>query len=111
MVEDDDQIRQDLDENLTQDGYRVICASDGLSALVALKNNRLKLPSLILLDLLMPVMNGEDFLKILYREPQFKRIPVIILSVVARSMPKVADFIKKPFVMPDLLEKIAEHIA
>ena len=77
VVDDDEDIRDVLKLVLEIDGYRVTTAADGLDAWEQL--NRNEPPSLILLDLMMPRMDGERFIKTL-RESRFAQIPVIIVS-------------------------------
>jgi CheY-like chemotaxis protein len=78
LVDDDEDIRDVLRLFLEIDGYRVTTATDGLDALEQLKNT-CERPSLILLDLMMPRMDGEQFMKTLRASP-FADIPVVIMS-------------------------------
>ena len=77
VVDDDEDIREVLRLFLEIDGYRVTTAIDGLDALDQLKTR--ERPSLILLDLMMPRMDGERFMKTLRAGP-FADIPVVIMS-------------------------------
>jgi len=78
LVDDDEDIREVLKLFLEIDGYRVTTATDGVDALEQLKKTS-EHPSLILLDLMMPRMDGEQFMKTL-RASQFADIPVVIMS-------------------------------
>jgi len=77
IVDDDEDIREVLTLFLEIDGYRVTTASDGLDALEQLKT--CERPSLILLDLMMPRMDGERFMETLRAGP-LADIPVVIMS-------------------------------
>ena len=66
IVDDDHGIRETLSEILTDEGYEVLAAPDGREALQQLRREGTPRPCLILLDLMMPVMNGAQF----YREKQ-----------------------------------------
>jgi two-component system alkaline phosphatase synthesis response regulator PhoP len=77
LVVDDEQDIVDLVKyNLQREGYTVLTAKNGKEAL----QQSQKLPSLILLDVMMPEMNGLDLLKKLKNEPELKNIPVVFLD-------------------------------
>ena len=78
LVDDDEDIREVLRLFLEIDGYRVTTATDGIVAFEQLKKTSER-PSLILLDLMMPRMDGEQFMKTLRSSP-FADIPVVIMS-------------------------------
>ena len=78
LVEDDDDMREDLATILGYEGYRVSTAADGQQALDELKGG-LK-PTLILLDLMMPRMNGWQFRMAQRADPDLDPIPVVVLS-------------------------------
>jgi CheY-like chemotaxis protein len=80
LIEDDVDIRQALAEVLEFEGYRVAQASHGLEALKLLRADASDLPALILLDLMMPVMNGWEFRAEQLKDPQISDIPVIVLT-------------------------------
>ncbi len=77
VVEDTELLRRMYSDRLTQEGYRVIGASDGLEALSVLRTDT---PDLILLDLVMPKMSGLEVLELIKKDPRLKDIPVLILS-------------------------------
>ncbi|MBC8132351.1 MAG: response regulator [Deltaproteobacteria bacterium] len=78
VVDDDFDIREVLCEILTSEGYRVVDAANGSDALSRLRGDGP--PSLVLLDLRMPVMDGYEFLKRRDADPVLRGIPVIVLS-------------------------------
>ena len=79
VVEDDFEIRQSLLDILADHGYAAMEASNGREALEKLKKSD-RLPCLILLDLMMPVMDGTAFREEQRRTPPFDQIPVVIIS-------------------------------
>lgn len=106
IVEDDSYIGDLLEELLEKEEYHVIRAYSGTEAVLLFD---VETPDLILLDLMLPGMNGEDVLK----RVQKKGIPVIVLSAKADIQNKVAlllggaaDYITKPFITEELLARI-----
>lgn len=106
VVDDDAGIRELITDTLSDEGYAVVTAPDGAAALVMLDEWQ---PSLILLDLLMPLMDGDEFLR-RYHERPGAHVPVVVFSAsgpgrIARAAAQVeADaFLAKPFDLDDLL--------
>ncbi len=104
IIDDDTHISGMLTEALRGQGYSVSCAYSGTEALLILPKAR---PDLILLDLMLPGLTGEELL------PQIKDTPVIVVSAKADVSHKVelllggaADYITKPFDMGELLARI-----
>lgn len=96
IAEDDEAVRDGLSMSLEIEGYRVRTASNGEEALAMLPN--LESPGLLLLDLLMPVMNGWALLEAKNADPQLAPIPVVVLSSAEREpLPGVAAFVPKPY--------------
>jgi two-component system, chemotaxis family, chemotaxis protein CheY len=79
VVEDDDDIRSAVEEILREEGYTTIGMANGEEALRFLSTSE-RLPNLILLDLMMPVMDGWEFLMRIDEKPALHRIPVVIMS-------------------------------
>ena len=79
IVDDDDSIRSLLQQELGDAGYLIEEASNGKQALESVRKNR---PDLIILDIMMPEMNGFDVAAILKNDPQTMDIPIIVLSIV-----------------------------
>lgn len=77
VVDDDESIRQLYTEILTNEGYEVETAVNGKEGLDDLKERK---PDLVLLDLMMPEMDGKTMLHALRQIPEFKTLPVIILT-------------------------------
>lgn len=106
LVEDDEGVREAMREALEEEGYATLSAADGEQALAILARG--PKPRLILLDLMMPVMNGWEFLKVLRDSANLARIPVVILSV-AGSPPPGVPSIKKPISVQTLLRLVDEY--
>jgi K+-sensing histidine kinase KdpD/CheY-like chemotaxis protein len=79
VVDDDDSIRSLLHQELSDAGYLIEEASNGKEALESIRKNR---PDLIILDVMMPEINGFDVAAILKNDPQTMDIPIIVLSIV-----------------------------
>ena len=113
VVEDDELIRESLIEVLGDHGYEAIGAADGREALDTLA--RLDaLPCLIVLDLMMPGMDGREFRRIQREDPRLKTIPVIVISAfrdldeIAKELEPVVAF-KKPLKLADFLQVVQSH--
>jgi CheY-like chemotaxis protein len=115
VVEDEEMIRDSLVEFLDDHGYRAVGAADGreaLSKLGAATDD--DLPCLILLDLMMPVMDGKSFREHQLQTPGLAGIPVVIFSAY-QDLAKTADELRaaghlpKPLKLTDLLRLVREH--
>lgn len=80
VVEDDENLRQIYTRNLVRRNYTVETSSDGNEALNKLSEFK---PDVILLDIMMPGLNGKEFLKFLKQSPRYKTIPVIMITGVS----------------------------
>ena len=111
VVEDDEHIRATLQEALESDGYRVVTANNGKEGLAALRI--LPVTSVILLDLMMPVMTGREFLDVVLADRVLKLIPILVLSSVAdeKTAAGATTFIKKPADLEKLLNLVAKFAA
>jgi two-component system chemotaxis response regulator CheY len=111
VVEDDRAIRETIQQALELEGFSVVTAEHGKEALEALTERNLR-PSLILLDLMMPVMNGWEFLDALEALPAFQAPPVVITSAVREPShhQRASAFLKKPIELDDLLNTITRHL-
>ena len=104
IIDDDIHIGDMLEEVLVKEGCKISRAYSGTEALLVLSSYR---PDLVLLDLMLPGLNGEEVL------PQIKDIPVIVVSAKVDVTDKVdlllagaADYVTKPFDMKELLARI-----
>jgi len=107
LVEDDEDTREALEEILSGEGYAVVSASDGLEALARMIGG--DVPSLIVLDVMLPEMNGIEFLRARRMHPRLAATPVILLSGMGDDLDgltgaalNVREFLRKP-VMPQRL--------
>ena len=108
IVEDDIDLRDCVREELEQAGYRVVTAGNGHEGLEQLETN--PEPCLIVLDLMMPVMNGYEFLAALRDRDQ--HIPVVVTSAFLDSVATpegVSGLLPKPFRMEALLAVLARY--
>ena len=109
IVEDDQDLREALSEVLRDEGYSVAGAADGREALDRLRRD--PRPSLILLDLTMPVMNGWQFRAEQREDPILSRIPVVVLSagdhLLEEMVPLgIENYVNKPIELGQLLRTI-----
>jgi len=112
IVEDDLDIRDALSQVLEYEGYEVSTAGNGREALDYLNSN--PKPNLILLDLMMPVMDGWQFCSEQQKTPELAGIPVVILSADGNvyqkaSTVRAAGFLKKPVELETLLETVGRN--
>lgn len=113
VVEDDPDCLDIVSEILEADGYEVLGAPDGQAALAALHGGRR--PRLILLDLMLPIMNGWQFREAQLEDTALAHIPVIVFTAgrdaqgAARSL-GAAGFLRKPIDMDDLLAAVARFV-
>jgi twitching motility two-component system response regulator PilH len=111
VVDDSPTERTALDELLTQHGYRVVTAEDGMDALSKATAEH---PDLILMDIVMPGMNGFQATRSLTRNEATRHIPVIICSGKGQDTDRIwgmrqgaRDYLVKPINHAELLRKIA----
>ncbi|HKE19686.1 MAG TPA: response regulator [Kofleriaceae bacterium] len=110
VVEDDRDVRESLVAVLEDAGYKVISASDGRAALALLRAG--PLPSVILLDLMMPVMDGFEFRAEQKRDPSMAAIPVVVFTagwypVEVGGRLEADGYLTKPIRVEALLELVS----
>lgn len=110
IIEDDEAIRTSLSDVLTSEGYKINEASNGKAAFEVLEGS--SNPSLLLLDLMMPAMNGYEFSASIKKMPKYSSHPIIIMSA-SRDGEQYAKqegypFLKKPLDVEDLLNLVAK---
>jgi DNA-binding response OmpR family regulator len=115
VIEDDASVRTLLQKSLQAKGYTVSCADDGLEGLKALEEGAR--PDLIIVDIMMPRLDGMTFVKAIKDHGDTKPIPVIFLT--AKNDPKsmieginigAKFYITKPFQMDELLSKVQKAL-
>jgi CheY-like chemotaxis protein len=102
VVDDDKEVRDSLVELLTAEGYEVSAAHDGQQALTKVLIHP---PDVILLDLMMPVMSGWEFLELRLWYPVLNKLSIIVVSAVENSL-DVAAVVLKPFLMDEVLKAV-----
>jgi CheY-like chemotaxis protein len=113
VVEDDNDLRESLSQALRDHGFTVTPVSNGQQALDVLHAGTR--PSVILLDLMMPVLNGWELRDALKEDPSLARIPQLVISAYMDEAEQHVlalppdDCIRKPFHMRVLLEAIERH--
>ena len=110
VVDDEPNIVQTLQDRLEMNEYQVVTAGNGREGLEKIEQER---PDVILLDVIMPIMDGHEMLEMLRKQPGGRDVSVIMLT--ARSQTQdiaranacgIDDYIVKPFDLSELLEKI-----
>ena len=110
IVEDDDDLRDMMAQMLTIEGFNAATAANGREALDYLHSTGR--PSVILLDLMMPVMDGWEFRRQQKADPELAPVPVIVLSALDPPRAATVDadaFLKKPLDFDRLLELVRDH--
>ena len=115
LVEDDFAIRETVADLLTGEGFEVTCAANGREALRQL-GEAASQPGVILLDLMMPVMDGWQFRAAQRSDPRYATIPVVVVSADAGAEVAAAGlapdaFLAKPFELERLLAVVGRYCA
>jgi CheY-like chemotaxis protein len=109
IVEDDSDLRQAVAELLEDEGYECLHANNGIEALTVLKIQR---PDLLVVDLIMPLMNGVDLLARLRHDGSYGDIPVIVMTAANDGMASVkldVPVLHKPINVPVLRQMLARY--
>lgn len=111
VVDDDAAVRDVLRTTLARGGHDVLAAASGMEGLVRAQEER---PDLVLLDVMMPGMDGWEVLKLLKLDGATREIPVVIVSVRAEPRDRIralqegaVDYVAKPFAVEELLAAVA----
>jgi CheY-like chemotaxis protein len=109
VVEDDDDIRNAIVDLLETEGYATESAINGRDALNKL--GAISKPCLVLLDMMMPIMNGREFLDIAMKDAHLAPIPVLIVSAIAdkASTEGSIGFLKKPIDIDVVLKVVSQY--
>ncbi len=109
IVDDEVAILEALTDILSVEGYEVATAANGAEGLKRAGEER---PDLILLDLMMPVMDGQEMLRRLKESPDLRAIPVVVMSAgrVSKSELQGSRFLAKPFELDDLLDTVSAEL-
>src|SRR5262245_50418903 len=110
IVEDDTDLREMMAQLLTLEGFKAATATNGREALDFLRSG--VTPQLILLDRMMPVMDGWEFQREQQRDPNLAHVPVVVLSALEpgrAAEPPAREFLKKPLDFNRLLEIVQKY--
>ncbi|MET0593744.1 MAG: response regulator [Polyangiaceae bacterium] len=108
VVEDDPGIRESVCQILEDEGFPTVSAANGKEALVALRKLE-PLPRLILLDLMMPIMNGWEFYELISRDKMVSSIPVVVMSAQDTDVYSGSlRLLRKPLALDQLLSTVNE---
>jgi CheY-like chemotaxis protein len=115
VVDDNPQMHQLYRAALARSGYRLLVANSGAEALLVLSNH---FPDLILLDLAMPTMDGLEFLRVLREQPEWRNIPVIVITAFStgnglectKDLGVVGHMVKAAFSVKELRAQIAKSL-
>jgi DNA-binding response OmpR family regulator len=111
VVDDDPAIRGLLADALKGEGYAVDLAAHGREALEAMRARR---PATIILDLMMPIMDGFSFMEACRQEHLCEDVPIVVISAVQDAIDRIHDVrvhacIAKPFDLDDLVRTVATY--
>ena len=112
VVEDNTDLRTLYDRMLRLEGYETVLAANGKEAMSLLDQLLKKedaMPDVIILDLMMPVMDGWEFLRERDEVHEFKAIPVLVCSAVRDEFPPGYEVVRKPIEMANLLKLVEKH--
>jgi two-component system, OmpR family, alkaline phosphatase synthesis response regulator PhoP len=110
VIDDEEHILELIKFNLENSNYKVITATNGIEALKLVK---LQLPQLILLDLMLPGMDGYDVCKEIRKDNSISSIPIIMITAKSEELDKILglelgadDYITKPFSVRELMARV-----
>ncbi|MBC8062594.1 MAG: response regulator transcription factor [Clostridiaceae bacterium] len=110
VVDDEEHIQELLRFNLENNGYKVICADNGIDAI---KVAREEIPQLVLLDVMLPQMDGYEVCKEIRKDTIISNMPIIILTAKGEEFDKILglelgadDYLTKPFSIRELLARV-----
>jgi CheY-like chemotaxis protein len=112
LIDDDETVRATLQDLLAESGFEVATAADGIQALRYLRTH--PPPSLIILDLMMPFMDGFEFRRTILEDPALEKVPVVITTALTRQFQeqnslRAAAYLHKPLEFGRLLEVVRTH--
>jgi len=113
VIDDDPDLRESLGLALTAAGHAFSAAKDGLDALVRLRDEKLH-PCVVLLDLMMPKMNGFELRSVMKSDPALSPIPVVVMTgagslATRRAAELDAEILMKPVDLRELLAVVDRH--
>ncbi|HEX8221744.1 MAG TPA: response regulator [Chloroflexia bacterium] len=108
LAEDEEELAELLSGFLRDSGYRVVCAANGRQALAAMEAVR---PDVVLCDIVMPLLDGLSFCRLLADHPLHRHVPVVLMTALVEHL-NLTDYphaalVRKPFDIDQLLLTIA----
>ena len=118
VVDDSLTVRKILEISLKRSGLDVITFSDGLEAIQALNSpNFPRLPNVVILDVMMPKLNGYEFARLIRSNPNFRHIPILMLtsrnSMISQLRGRIAGaniYMTKPFKTQDVVQTVLSYL-
>jgi CheY-like chemotaxis protein len=111
IVDDDVDIADALSNVLEEEGYTVVACHSGSEGSAIIADRQ---PDLVLMDVMMPGLSGLDVVRLMRKDPDLAQIPVILMSAVepatSREDGGFQAFIRKPFPLQVLLDRVKQHI-
>jgi CheY-like chemotaxis protein len=107
IVDDEREIRESLEEFFQDEGFAVSTAANGAEALARLREA--EAPCVVLLDLLMPVLDGNQVYQAMQQEPRLNQVPVIVMTSDPSRAPSGLLIMKKPMNLTRLLSTVRQH--
>jgi len=114
VVEDEEAISLLLTYNLEKEGYQVATVSNGMNAVSEVER---LLPSVIILDWMLPEISGVEICKLIRSKPDIKNIPIIMLTAKSQEEDKIKglssgadDYVTKPFSIPELMARVKTNL-
>ena len=107
IVDDEEDLRDSLVDFFQDEGFEVSTAANGREALERLSDA--DLPCVMILDLLMPVLDGNQVYSEMQRDPRFSKVPVIVSTSDPSRAPPGLLIMKKPVNLPRLLDTVRQH--
>lgn len=111
IIEDEEGIRETLQMALELERYDVWAAANGKEGLLAIE--QMRPPGIILLDLMMPVMDGWEFAAAIGKDPRFSTVPIVVMTAFADKAHSVPArrILKKPLSLDEVLDVVGRYCA
>ncbi len=107
VVDDEVDIRESLQELFEDAGYQVVTAADGAEALALMEER--EPPCVVILDLIMPGVNGNELYSIMRRDDRLAEVPVIVATSDPSRAPRDVPVLRKPIDIQRLLDVVRQH--
>ncbi len=114
VIEDEEDLSMLLCYNLEKEGYQVAAVRNGLNAVSEVEK---QLPSVIILDWMLPEISGIEICKLIRSKPDIKNIPIIMLTAKSQEEDKIKglsagadDYVTKPFSVPELMARVKTNL-